>query len=375
MSTTAHIPSSSTIGGPIPSVSSNFNVPKVIANVGPTGMGQLYSQPSSVSFTTRSPQLQDHTRLLKPTSATSTASFAAHVTPSASVISSPAASISNSRIDANRQFPVPLPRMPSFFDGHTVSLPPTGKPYIAPIESVVRKPTSIAQIHSTGHVTTGINSVQLKVSHNSPVSVAVVNMGVQLTKSEAESKNHQTKSSLPNSTCIFSVQNMLSNTQSSSSNSSSSNIVTSLSPRPSILRKRPDTLRKPISQPSFDDSQITTTNDLTGNIRADGLQSNSLTIQNSPKSENVITTLEGNTKAVENGSSHPSILSPAKIKREFSSPLSAQHVVAPAVNTISLSSVSHDAGASPRKKPRKQNVVATEDKFGSLPLKCQTYTR
>lgn len=58
-----------------------------------------------------------------------------------------------------------------------VSLPPTGKPYIAPIESVVRKPTSIAQIHSTSHVTTGINSVQLKASHNSPVSVAVVNMG------------------------------------------------------------------------------------------------------------------------------------------------------------------------------------------------------
>ena len=31
---------SSTIGGPIPSVSSNFNGPKVIANVGPTGMGE-----------------------------------------------------------------------------------------------------------------------------------------------------------------------------------------------------------------------------------------------------------------------------------------------------------------------------------------------
>ena len=54
------------------------------------------------------------------------------------------------------------------------SLPP--QPY-APIESVVRKPTSIARVPSASHVTTGINSVQLMTSHNPAASVAVVNMG------------------------------------------------------------------------------------------------------------------------------------------------------------------------------------------------------
>ena len=56
------------------------------------------------------------------------------------------------------------------------SLQPPIKSY-APIESVVRKPTTIAQVPSASHVTTGINSVQLMTSHNPTASVAVVNMG------------------------------------------------------------------------------------------------------------------------------------------------------------------------------------------------------
>lgn len=56
------------------------------------------------------------------------------------------------------------------------SLQPSVKSY-APIESVVRKPTTIAQVPSASHVTTGINSVQLMTPHNPTASVAVVNMG------------------------------------------------------------------------------------------------------------------------------------------------------------------------------------------------------
>lgn len=55
------------------------------------------------------------------------------------------------------------------------SLQPSIKSY-APIESVVRKPTTIAQVPSASHVTTGISSVQLMTSHNPTASVPVVNM-------------------------------------------------------------------------------------------------------------------------------------------------------------------------------------------------------
>ena len=63
-----------------------------------------------------------------------------------------------------------------FFCFAVPSLQPPIKSY-APIESVVRKPTTIAQVPSASHVTTGINSVQLMTSHNPTASVAVVNMG------------------------------------------------------------------------------------------------------------------------------------------------------------------------------------------------------
>lgn len=65
------------------------------------------------------------------------------------------------------------------------SIPPAMKSY-APIESVVRKPTTIAQVStniaaaSSGHVAvaaTGINPMQLMTSHSPTASVAVVSMG------------------------------------------------------------------------------------------------------------------------------------------------------------------------------------------------------
>ncbi|CAB4020247.1 Hypothetical predicted protein [Paramuricea clavata] len=262
--------------------------------------------------------------------------------------------------------------MPTYFDGHTVSsLQPPIKSY-APIESVVRKPTTIAQVPAS-HVTTGINSVQLMTSHNPTASVAVVNMGVPFTNSEASNENTAiyNNSSHSNSGSIFSVQNMLSTTPSSAQNIPSS--TTSLSPRPSILRKRQEISRKPVSQPSLGDPMVLVpANDISGSPRPDGTLSASHSRQNSPKSESSIQSLEQPQKTLENGPSHPSILSPSKIKREFLSPSSTPPMPVPAVNTVSLSAVPpHDAGASPRKKPRKQNVIATEDKFSSAPLQVQ----
>ncbi|XP_028404332.1 histone deacetylase complex subunit SAP130-like isoform X2 [Dendronephthya gigantea] len=356
--------------GPVSSVTSNFNMPNVISHV-----GSLYSQPSPVSFPTRPQQLQDPTRLLKPNSTASSISFGG--TLPTTVISAPAvASIPNSRLDGNRPFPhsVSFPRMPTYFDGHTVSsLQPPLKSY-APIESVVRKPTTISQVPSASHVTTGINSVQLMTSHNPTPSVAVVNMGVPFTNAEASNENTaiHNNSSHPNSSVHsnFSVQNMLSSTPSAPSVPLSSS-VTSLSPRPSILRKRQEVSRKTVSQPSLGDPMVPA-NDISGSPRPDGTLSASHSRQNSPKSETFAQSLEQSQKTLENGPSHPSILSPSKVKREFVSPSSTPPMQTPAVNTVSLSAVpSHDAGASPRKKPRKQNVIATEDKFSSTPVQVQ----
>ncbi|CAB4029004.1 Hypothetical predicted protein, partial [Paramuricea clavata] len=113
------IPGPSPIG-PVASVTSNFNVPKVISHVGPTpGLGPLYSQPSPVSFATRPPQLQDHTRLLKPSNIVSSVSFGGHTgTLPATVVSAPAVG-PNARLDGSRPIPVSFSRMPTYFDGHT----------------------------------------------------------------------------------------------------------------------------------------------------------------------------------------------------------------------------------------------------------------
>lgn len=61
-----------------------------------------------------------------------------------------------------------------------LAVSPSMKSY-APIESVVRKPTTIAQVTgnmgAAGHVAaTGINPMQLMTSHSPAASVSVVNM-------------------------------------------------------------------------------------------------------------------------------------------------------------------------------------------------------
>lgn len=370
MSTGERTSISGTSIGPPSSVTSNFAI------------GTLYSQPPAVSFAPKNQQLQDHNRLLKPNSSVSSGSFVGHTGTLTTVVSTPTVpSVPNARVDGHRTFPLSYSRMPPYFDSHPVSsLQPAMKSY-APIESVVRKPTTISQVPtniaaaSSGHVTAGINSVQLMTSHSPAASVAVVNMGVSFPNSDAGIGNENTtvhsNVSQSNSTGIFSVQSMLSTTQSSSSsNISSANNVTSLSPRPSILRKRQELSRKLPNQPSSVDPMVViSANDISASPRSDGTLSASHSRQNSPKSEPVSQNLDQCHKTLENGTNHASLSSPLKVKRELLPSPSSPPTSSSTVNQVGITTVAaHDVVASPRKKPRKQNVVATEDKYSSSPM-------
>lgn len=158
------------------------------------------------------------------------------------------------------------------------------------------------------------------------------------------------------------------------------------SPRPSILRKRAsDGLRKPTSQLPFTAEMLASSQtDAAASPRSDSTLSAPHSTQNSPKpasesgsqSESAVTTASVTT-------TEPPVVtqtapvSPTKIKREPSSEAAPTSSVvttavmngsvtsAPATSLLSNVTTANTDAASPRKKPRKQNVVATEDKYGS----------
>lgn len=163
---------------------------------------------------------------------------------------------------------------------------------------------------------------------------------------------------------------------------------TATSPRPSILRKRTsEGIRKPPSQLPFTAEVLATSQtEAASSPRSDSTLSAPHSTQNSPKPAS-----ECGSQSNEPAASAPSVtttepavvvsqttpISPVKIKRDPSSeaPPSLSAVttsvmngtvaVTPATSLLASVTTAISDAASPRKKPRKQNVVATEDKYGS----------
>ncbi|XP_078381739.1 uncharacterized protein LOC144664466 isoform X2 [Oculina patagonica] len=160
------------------------------------------------------------------------------------------------------------------------------------------------------------------------------------------------------------------------------------SPRPSILRKRTsEGLRKPPSQLPFTaEMLVSNQTEAAASPRSDSTLSAPHSTQNSPKpasdsgsqsNEPAAVTTTSVTTSEPPAVSQSAPVSPNKIKREPSSEAAPTSSVAttavmngtassaPATPLLANVTTTSSDAASPRKKPRKQNVVATEDKYGS----------
>lgn len=159
------------------------------------------------------------------------------------------------------------------------------------------------------------------------------------------------------------------------------------SPRPSILRKRTsEGLRKPPSQVPFSaEMLVSNQSEAAASPRSDSTLSAPQSTQNSPKPSSESGS-QSNEPAVTTASvtttESPAVtqtapVSPNKVKREPSSEgtptptaqttadMNGTVTTAPSTPLLANVTVASGDAASPRKKPRKQNVVATEDKYGS----------
>lgn len=160
------------------------------------------------------------------------------------------------------------------------------------------------------------------------------------------------------------------------------------SPRPSILRKRTsEGIRKPPSQLPFTaEMLVSNQTEAAASPRSDSTLSAPHSTQNSPKPASDSGSQSNETAAVTTASvatteqsavNQTAPMSPSKVKRELSSEAAPTPSVAttavmngnvpaaPAAPLLPNVTTTSSEAASPRKKPRKQNVVATEDKFGS----------
>lgn len=163
---------------------------------------------------------------------------------------------------------------------------------------------------------------------------------------------------------------------------------TATSPRPSILRKRTsEGIRKPPSQLPFTAEVLASSQpEAAASPRSDSTLSAPHSTQNSPKpasecgsqsnelavSTAIVTTAEPAVVV-----SHTAPVSPVKIMREpcteatpsssavITAVMNGSASVAAATHALTSITTANSDAASPRKKPRKQNVVATEDKYGS----------
>jgi len=159
------------------------------------------------------------------------------------------------------------------------------------------------------------------------------------------------------------------------------------SPRPSILRKRTsEGLRKPPSQLPFSaEMLVSNQTEAAASPRSDSTLSAPHSTQNSPKpasesgsqsNESAVTTTSVTTTEPP-AVTQSAPVSPNKIKREPSSEaaptpstvtttvMNGSVTSAPVTPLLANVTTASSDAASPRKKPRKQNVVPTEDKYGS----------
>lgn len=366
-------------------------------------------QPPISSLESTANPAADHARLSKPSGTASPATVSSHHTSTISTVPHMAGPSLNSvvgnesRMDrahqALPQFPYhPMASMAGLFYQDAISAvhpglhPQYHQPAFGPMPSLARS-QGVVTSAAAAAAAAGVNPMQI-MDHSRLIFQPSAALGVG-----ASSIANLTGTDTPASAGIMDISGAIAGTYSvpifnvpPSAGIQATQLTApnpnATSPRPSILRKRTsEGVRKPPSQlPFAAEMLVSNQTEAAASPRSDSTLSAPHSTQNSPKPASDSGSQSNETAAVTTASvtttEQPTVnqtapVSPSKVKREPSSEaaptpsvattavLNGNTPAAPATPLLANATTTSSEAASPRKKPRKQNVVATEDKFGS----------